>query len=52
MKARYVQIVCFEYRELVHLSQDIKNFEEPDKWTNWMDYLRTDYQGHRHHKHH
>ncbi|XP_031826589.2 uncharacterized protein LOC116424391 [Nomia melanderi] len=32
--------------------QDINNYEEPNKWTNWMDYLRSDYQGHRHHKHH
>ncbi|KOC63235.1 hypothetical protein WH47_02744 [Habropoda laboriosa] len=31
---------------------DTSNYEDIDKWINWMEYLKNDYQGHRHHNHH
>ncbi|CAK9797760.1 hypothetical protein ANTQUA_LOCUS1328 [Anthophora quadrimaculata] len=32
--------------------QDTSNYEDIDKWAAWMEYLKNDYHGHRHHDHH
>ncbi|XP_076171429.1 uncharacterized protein LOC143148711 isoform X1 [Ptiloglossa arizonensis] len=31
---------------------DTSDYEDTNKWTNWMEYLRNYYQGHKHHNHH
>ncbi|XP_006624373.1 uncharacterized protein LOC102680871 [Apis dorsata] len=31
---------------------DINNYEDINKWANWMKYLKNKYRGHQHHNHH
>ncbi|CAL7935633.1 unnamed protein product [Xylocopa violacea] len=31
---------------------DTSSYEDFDKWANWAEYMRNNYQGHRHHNHH
>ncbi|CAK9803103.1 hypothetical protein ANTPLA_LOCUS3452 [Anthophora plagiata] len=31
---------------------DTSNYEDIDKWAPWMEYLKNDYHGYRHHDHH
>ncbi|XP_076248618.1 uncharacterized protein LOC143188305 [Calliopsis andreniformis] len=31
---------------------DTNDYEDMNKWANWMEYMRNDYQGRRHHNHH
>lgn len=47
-----VQYLYYEYRGHVHLSQAPNGYENLNKWADWTQYHKNEYQDQENHRHH